>query len=65
MTRDPTAYLDKSMCDYCETEHLEDDLVEYERDQCARANDEEAAALAEMAADDKAHAAMERMWEDG
>lgn len=66
MTRDPTAYLDTAMCDYCETEHLEDDLVEYERDkwacdQCARANDEEAAALAEMADDDRAHAARERM----
>ena len=65
MTRDPTAYLDTAMCDYCETEHLEDDLVEYERDkwacdQCARANDEEAAALQEMANDDKAHEAMER-----
>ena len=65
MTRDPTAYLDTAMCDYCETEHLEDDLVEYERDkwacdQCARANDEDAAAMQEMADDDKAHAAMER-----
>lgn len=65
MTRDPTAYLDTTMCDYCETEHLEDDLVEYERDkwacdQCARANDEDAAAMQEMADDDKAHAAMER-----
>ena len=57
-------------CDYCETDHAEHDLTEYERnkwacDACARANDEEAAALAEMAEDDKAHAAMERMWEDG
>ena len=31
----------------------------------ARANDEEAAALHEMAEDDKAHAMMERIWEDG
>jgi hypothetical protein len=67
MTRDPTAYLDTARCDYCETEHLEDDLVEYERDKwacddCARANDEEADALAEMAEDDKAHAMMERVW---
>lgn len=65
MTRDPTAYLDTAMCDYCETEHLEDDLTQYERNKwacesCTRANDEEAAALAEMAEDDKAHAMMER-----
>jgi hypothetical protein len=65
MTRDPTAYLDTAMCDYCETEHLEDDLKEYERDkwacdQCARANDEEAAAMREMADDDKYHAMMEK-----
>ena len=65
MTRDPTAYLDTAMCDYCETEHLEDDLTQYERnkwacDQCARANEEDAAAMQEMAEDDKAHAARER-----
>ena len=65
MTRDPTAYLDTAMCDYCETEHLEDDLVQYERnkwacDACARANDEDAAAMQEMAEDDKVHAMMER-----
>ena len=65
MTRDPTAYLDTAMCDYCETEHLDDDLVQYERnlwacDACARANDEEAAAMQEMAEDDKFHAMMER-----
>ena len=33
--------------------------------QTARANDEESAAMREMAYDDKAHAMMERMWEDG
>ena len=70
MTRDPTAYLDTAMCDYCETEHLEDDLVQYERnkwacDACARTNDEETAAMQETAEDDRAHAAMERIWEDG
>lgn len=35
-------------CDYCETDHAEHDLTEYERNKwacqaCARANDEEAA----------------------
>lgn len=67
MTRDPTAYIDTARCDYCECDFSEDDLVEYERDkwacdECARANDEEAAALAEMAEHDKAHAMMERNW---
>ena len=70
MTSDPTAYLDTAMCDYCECDFSEDNLVEYERnkwacDACARANDEDAAAMQEMAEDDKAHAAMERKWEDG
>ena len=61
---------EQARCDYCKCDFSENDLVEYERnkwacDQCARANDEDAAALAEMAEDDKAHAMMERMWEDG
>ena len=52
-------------CDYCETYHAEHNLTEYERnkwacDACARANDEEAAAMQEMAEDDKAHAARDR-----
>ena len=66
----PPAFTETFRCDYCETDHAEDDLTEYERDKwacdaCARANAEEAAAMQEMADDDKAHAAMERMWEDG
>ena len=66
----PPAFDETFRCDYCETDHADHDLTEYERnkwacDQCAPANDEEAAAMQEMAADDKAHAAMERMWEDG
>lgn len=45
----PPAFNETFRCDYCETDHVEDDLTEYERDkwacdQCARANDNEAAA---------------------
>lgn len=66
----PPAFVETFRCDYCETDHVEDDLTEYERDKwacdaCARANDEEAAAMQEMAEDDKAHRARERIWEDG
>ena len=62
---DPTAYVETFRCDYCECDFSEDDLTEYERnrwacDDCARANDEEAAAMQEMADDDKAHKIMER-----
>ncbi|MCP3653283.1 MAG: hypothetical protein GY766_00090, partial [Herbaspirillum sp.] len=44
---------------------VEDDLTQYERnkwacDACARANDEDAAAMQEMAEDDMAHAEMDR-----
>ena len=61
----PPAFVETFRCDYCETEHLEDDLTEYERDKwacdaCARANDEEAAAMQEMAEDDMAHAMRDR-----
>ena len=61
----PTAYVETFRCDYCECDFIEDDLTEYERDKwacdvCARAKDEEAAAMQEMAEDDKAHAMMER-----
>lgn len=61
----PPAFVETFRCDYCETDHLEDDLVEYERDKwacdaCARANDEDAAAKLEKAVDDMAHAEMDR-----
>lgn len=62
----PPAFDETFCCDYCECcDFSEDDLTEYERDRwacdaCARANDEEAAAMQEMAEDDKAHAMMER-----
>lgn len=61
----PPAFDETFRCDYCECDFSEDDLVEYERnkwacDSCASANDEEAAAMQEMADDDKAHAMMER-----
>lgn len=61
----PPAFEETFCCDYCECDFSEDDLKEYEGnrwacDACARANDDEAAALAEMADDDKAHAMMER-----
>ncbi len=52
-------------CDYCDRDFPEDDLAEYEPDKwacdsCTRANDEHAAAMQEMAEDDKAHAEMDR-----
>ena len=61
----PPALEETFRCDYCECDFSEDDLTQYERnkwacDTCARANDEEAAAMQEMAQDDKAHAMRER-----
>ncbi len=61
----PPAFDETFRCDYCECDFLEDDLTEYERDKwacgdCARANDEDAAAMQEMAEDDRAHAMRDR-----
>ena len=61
----PPAFDETFRCDYCECDFSEGDLTEYERDRwacdaCARANDEDAAAMQEIADDDKAHAMMER-----
>ena len=61
----PPAFVETFRCDYCECDFEEDDLTEYERDKwacdsCARANDEEAAAMQEMAEDDMAHAMRDR-----
>jgi hypothetical protein len=61
----PDAYAETFRCDYCDCDFAEDDLTEYERDKwacddCARANDEEAAAMHETAEDDRAHAMRDR-----
>ena len=65
----PPAFTETFRCDYCECDFIEDDLTQYVPlkwacDACARANYDEAAALQEMAEDDKAHAVMERMREN-
>ena len=61
----PPAFDETFRCDYCDCDFVEDDLTEYESDKwacddCARANDEEAAAMQEMAEDDRAHAMRDR-----
>lgn len=61
----PPAFDETFRCDYCGCDFSEDNLTEYERDKwacddCARANDEDAAAMQEMAEDDWAHAEMDR-----